>query len=200
MIATDCLPWKGLAEFVTVGSRGPAGIRNGRSRGNHGRSLSRFSVLVGSAITAGFLLAGCATQVPGAAVIAAPAAVAPAVTPPAGDFLAGLEQAVANELNAINSTQTDDTTPAVLIELNALNSMSSLLQAETFSSSDHHRRQSDCQARARHERTHGRREGCRLPQRRRDQRIGPLQSVACADRPGERTAPVTGSRRRVRRR
>ena len=67
-------------------------------------------------------------------MIAQPPAAAPGVTPPAGDFLAGLEQAVANELSAINATQTDNTPPEALIELNALNSESSLLQAETFAS------------------------------------------------------------------
>jgi hypothetical protein len=102
--------------------------------GHMGRSLSRFSVLVGSAVVVGALLAGCAASVPGPAVIAKPPAAAPGVTPPAGDFLAGLEQAVANELSAINATQTDNTPPEALIELNALNSESSLLQAETFGS------------------------------------------------------------------
>lgn len=101
--------------------------------GHMGRSLSRFSILVGSAAVVA-LLAGCATTVPGPAVIARPPAAAPGVTPPAGDFLAGLEQAVANELSAINATQTDNTPPEALIELNALNSESSLLQAETFAS------------------------------------------------------------------
>ena len=102
--------------------------------GHMDRSLSRFSVLAGSAVAVGALLAGCAANVPGPAVIAAPAAAIAGATPPAGDFLAGLEQAVANELNAINSTQTDNAPPEVLIELNALNSESSLLQAETYNS------------------------------------------------------------------
>jgi hypothetical protein len=102
--------------------------------GHMDRSLSRFSVLVGSAVVVGALLAGCAANVPGPGVIAVPAANAPVVSPPAGDFLAGLEQAVSNELNAINSTQSDNEPPAVLIELNALGSESSLLQAETFTS------------------------------------------------------------------
>jgi|HubBroStandDraft_6_1064221.scaffolds.fasta_scaffold00103_40 hypothetical protein len=98
------------------------------------RSLSRFSVLVGSAFAVGALLVGCAADVPGPAVIGVPPA-APQTAPPASaDFLAGLEQAVANELNAINSTQTDNEPPDVLIELNALNSQSTLIQAETFGS------------------------------------------------------------------
>jgi hypothetical protein len=99
--------------------------------GHMQRSLSRFMGLAG-AIAVGSLLAGCAAAVPGPAVIVAPPAAAAAAASPSGDFLAGLEQAVANELSAINSTQTDNEPPSVLIELNALSSESSLLQAETF--------------------------------------------------------------------
>jgi hypothetical protein len=94
--------------------------------------LSRFSVLVGSAIAAGSLLAGCAANVPGPAVIAQPAAEAAAAPQPSGDILAGLEQAVASELSAINTSQTDNEPPEVLIELNALTSESALIQAENF--------------------------------------------------------------------
>ncbi len=99
--------------------------------GNMQRSLSRFSGLAG-AIAVGSLLAGCAAAVPGPAVIVAPPAAIAAAPAPSGDFLAGLEQAVANELSAINSTQTDNEPPSVLIELNALTTESALLQAETF--------------------------------------------------------------------
>jgi hypothetical protein len=102
--------------------------------GNMDRSLSRFSVLVGSAIAVGSLLAGCAADTPGPAVIAAPPAAAAPAAPGASDFLAGLEQAVANELNAINSTQTDNEPPQVLVELNALNNQGTLVQAEAFAS------------------------------------------------------------------
>ena len=98
------------------------------------RSLSRFSVLVGSAVAVGALLAGCASQVPGPAVIGVPPSAQTAGAAASGDFLTGLEQAVANELNSINSTQTDNEPPAVLIELNALNNVGSLIQAETFGS------------------------------------------------------------------
>jgi len=98
------------------------------------RSLSRFSLLVGSAIAVGSLLAGCAADTPGPAVIAVPAAAAGAPAPVANDFLAGLEQAVANELSAIDSTQSDNEPPQVLVELNALNSEGALVQAETFGS------------------------------------------------------------------
>ena len=102
--------------------------------GNMGRSLSRFSILVGSAVAVGSLIAGCASNVPGAPVIGVPAAAQPAAASPSGDLLAGLEQAVANELTAIDTTQTDNEPPGVLIELNALTSESALLQAETFTS------------------------------------------------------------------
>ncbi len=97
-----------------------------------GRSLSRFTLLIGSAIAGGSLLAGCASEAPGAAVIGVPAAAVAAQSAPAGDFLAGLEQAVASELSAINSTETDNEPPEVLVELDALSSESSLIEAENF--------------------------------------------------------------------
>jgi hypothetical protein len=102
--------------------------------GNMGRSLSRFSMLVGSAVAVGSLIAGCASNVPGAPVIGVPAVAQPVISPPSGDVLAGLEQAVASELSAIDTTQTDNEPPGVLIELNALTSESALLQFETFTS------------------------------------------------------------------
>lgn len=100
--------------------------------GHMGRSLSRFSVLAGSAVAVGCLIAGCAANVPGPAVIVAPAAAASVAAAPSGNFLAGLEQAVANELSAINTTQSDNEPPQVLVELNALSSEGSLIQAENF--------------------------------------------------------------------
>jgi hypothetical protein len=98
-----------------------------------GRSVSRFSLFIGSAIAGGSLLAACASEVPGPAVIGAPAAVA-AVAPAStsNDFLAGLEQAVSSELSAINSTESDNEPPEVLVELNALNNEGSLIAAENF--------------------------------------------------------------------
>ena len=136
MIAIGLTAWKGLAEVVTFRvTRSKQGVRMGGVHGgNMGRSVSRFSMLIGSAVAVGSLIAGCASNAPGGAVIGVPAA-APSVAPqPTGNFLAGLEQAVANELSAINSTQTDNEPPQVLIELNALTSESALLQSETFSS------------------------------------------------------------------
>ncbi len=49
-----------------------------------------------------------------------------------GNALAGLEQAITNELNAVAATQSGDQAPLALIELNALNSPSSLIKAENF--------------------------------------------------------------------
>jgi hypothetical protein len=98
-----------------------------------GRPLSRFTLLIGSAMAGGALLAGCASDVPGPAVIVAPAAVAAAApVATSNDFLAGLEQAVASELSAINSTASDNEPPEVLVELNALNNEGSLIAAENF--------------------------------------------------------------------
>lgn len=97
-----------------------------------GRSLSRFSLLIGSAIAGGSLLAACASEVPGPAVIVAPASAATSAAQPVGNFLASLEQAVSSELNAINSTQSDNEPPEVLVELQALSSDLSLIEAENF--------------------------------------------------------------------
>ncbi len=103
--------------------------------GHMHRSLSRLSLLAGAAVTVGALLAGCASAVPGPAVIVAPLAAAAAPTPPAQDFLAGLQSAIAGELNAVNATtQSDSQSPLVLIELNALNNPRSATTAETFQS------------------------------------------------------------------
>jgi hypothetical protein len=99
-----------------------------------GRSLTRFTLLIGSAIAGGSLLAGCATEIPGPAVIGAPAAVATSASQPVGNFLTSLEQAVSSELSAINSTQSDTEPPQVLVELEALSSNSSLTEAENFGS------------------------------------------------------------------
>lgn len=96
------------------------------------RSFSRFAALIGGAATVG-LLAGCSSTAPGGAVLGAPRPVtsAPADTS-AGNALIGLEQAIDNELNAVNATQSANQVPMVLIELQALDSPSSLIKAENF--------------------------------------------------------------------
>jgi len=98
------------------------------------RSLSRVATLIVGVVATCALLAGCASTGPGAAVIGTPVKATPAGTPPSGDFLAGVQEAIANELNAVNTTQTDNETGGVLIELNALNSVPSLIRAEQFTS------------------------------------------------------------------
>ena len=72
--------------------------------GYMGRSLSRFSLLIGSAIAGGSLLAACASEVPGPRSSERPPRWLSRPAPRTDDFLAGLEQAVASELSAINST------------------------------------------------------------------------------------------------
>jgi hypothetical protein len=99
------------------------------------RSLWRLSLLVGGAVTVGALLAGCASAGPGPAVIVAPLAAAAAPTPPAQDFLAGLQSAIAGELNAVNApTQSDSQSPLVLVELNSLTNARSANSFEIFQS------------------------------------------------------------------
>ena len=58
----------------------------------------------------------------------------PAGTPPSGNFLAGLQAAITNELNLVNSTQTDSESPGVLIELEALQSVPNIIRADQFAS------------------------------------------------------------------
>jgi hypothetical protein len=49
-----------------------------------------------------------------------------------GDALAGLEQAITNELNAVATTQSGTQTPLALIELEALNNPAALTRADNF--------------------------------------------------------------------
>jgi hypothetical protein len=103
--------------------------------GAHGgfmdRSASRFATFAGAAVIGGMLLAGCGST-PGGAVLGVshPATSAPA--PASGNALAGLEKAITAELDAVNDTLTDSEPSPILIELNALNSPSSLVRAENF--------------------------------------------------------------------
>jgi hypothetical protein len=100
--------------------------------GDMDRSYSRLATLIGGAATVGLLLAGCASTAPGGAVLGVPRTETSAPAQTSGDVLAGLEQAITNELNAVNATQSADQAPEALIELNALNSPSSLIKAENF--------------------------------------------------------------------
>jgi hypothetical protein len=99
------------------------------------RSLSRFSVVAVGALAAVSLLAGCASSgVPGPAVIVPPHVNGASAPAPAQDVLAGLQQEISNELNAVNLTQSDSAPPTILVELEALNSPSSVIKAEAFKS------------------------------------------------------------------
>jgi hypothetical protein len=96
------------------------------------RSYTRFATLIGGAATVGLLLAGCTSTAPGSAVLGVPRTETSAPAQSSGDALAGLERAITNELNAVNATQSGNQAPLALIELNALNSPSSLIKAENF--------------------------------------------------------------------
>ncbi len=96
------------------------------------RSSSRLVTLIGGAATVGLLLAGCASTAPGSAVLGVPRSATSAPAQSSANALAGLEEAITNELDAVNSTQSGTQAPLALIELNALNSPSSLIKAENF--------------------------------------------------------------------
>jgi hypothetical protein len=96
------------------------------------RSLSRLATLIGS-VSAALLVAGCASTAPGGAVLGVPRPAAAAAPQASGDFLAGLQRAISNELSAVNaiSSATGPSQPLVLLE--ALNNPASLARAENFS-------------------------------------------------------------------
>jgi hypothetical protein len=98
------------------------------------RSFSRLATLIGGASAVALLAAGCASTAPGGADIGVPRPATSAQPQSSGDVVAGLELAISNELNAVNSTQNAGESPQVQILINALNSPSSLQRAETFSS------------------------------------------------------------------
>jgi hypothetical protein len=96
------------------------------------RSLSRLVKLIGGASVAGLLIAGCASNAPGAPVLGVPPPATSATPQASGDVLAGLELAIANELNAVNSTPTGTGASVTLLELTALNNPSSFARAENL--------------------------------------------------------------------
>jgi hypothetical protein len=98
------------------------------------RSFSRLATLIGGASAVALLAAGCASTAPGGADIGIPRPATSAQPQASGDALAGLELAITNELNALNSTQNAGESPQALLLLQALNSPSSLQRAETFQS------------------------------------------------------------------
>jgi hypothetical protein len=98
------------------------------------RSLSHFARLIFGASAVGLLIAGCASNAPGAPVLGVARPVTSAAPQVSGDVLAGLQLAIENELNAVNSTPSAGEAPQAYILLTALNSPSSLQRAETFRS------------------------------------------------------------------
>jgi hypothetical protein len=96
------------------------------------RSLSRIARLIGGAFAVVLLIAGCASNAPGAAVFGVPRPVTSATPQASGDVLAGLQQAIANELNAVNATPTGTGAPLTLLELTALDNPSSFARAENL--------------------------------------------------------------------
>lgn len=97
------------------------------------RSYTRFATLIGGAATVGLLLAGCSSSAPGTAVLGVPRTETSAPADTSADAaLAGLEQAITNELNAVAATQSGTQAPEALIELEALDSPSALTRADNF--------------------------------------------------------------------
>jgi hypothetical protein len=94
------------------------------------RSIARAFPLIASATAVGFLLAGCAVGSAGA-VIGVPGGAAPV---PRGDLSidSAINQAIENELIQANQTQSANEPAISQVELNALNSLRSLVRAEAF--------------------------------------------------------------------
>ena len=96
------------------------------------RSLSRLARLIGGAFAVVVLIAGCASNAPGAAVLGVPPPATSAAPQASGDVVAGLELAIANELNAINAAPNGGGSPEALLELTALENPATLARAENF--------------------------------------------------------------------
>ena len=125
---------EGGRDLAGTGEAVQQGVRMEAHGGSMDRSLSRVATLIVGGVAACALLAGCASTAPGAVVIGTPVKATPAGTPPSGNFLAGLQAAITNELNLVNSTQSDSESPGVLIELQALQSVPNLIRSEQFTS------------------------------------------------------------------
>jgi hypothetical protein len=98
------------------------------------RSLARLARLIGGASVGALLIAGCASNAPGSAVLGVPRPATSPASQVSGNVLAGLQLAIENELNAVNATQSAGEAPQSYLLLTALNSPSSLQRAETFKS------------------------------------------------------------------
>ncbi len=125
---------RGPGSLVGTGEAVQQGVKMDAYGGNMERSLPRVATLIVGVVAACALLGGCASTAPGAVVIGTPIKATPAGTPPSGNFLAGLQAAITNELNLVNSTQSDSESPGVLIELQALQSVPNLIRSEQFTS------------------------------------------------------------------
>jgi hypothetical protein len=97
------------------------------------RPVARFSSLSATAIAVGFLLAGC-SAVAGNAVVGIPASAPPAYTQAGNTIDSAIDQAVQAELAAANAVQSDGAPAGVLVEINALTSVTALIRAEAFTS------------------------------------------------------------------
>lgn len=134
IIVVGLAAWEGIWR----GFGGDTGcvVRQGVTIGAHGgymdRSLSRLARLIGGAFAVVLLIAGCASNAPGAAVLGVPQPATSATPQASGDVVAGLELAIANELNAVNATPNGGGSPELLIELTALDNPGSLARAENF--------------------------------------------------------------------
>lgn len=102
-------------------------------RGNMERPIARLSMLMVGASVTGLLLAGCSPNVNNP-VVGTPPPDGQVNTPPAVSFDSGLDQAVQAELAAVNSIQSDGAPAGVLVEINALSSVTALIRYEAFSS------------------------------------------------------------------
>jgi hypothetical protein len=96
------------------------------------RPVARSSSLIASAVAVAFLLAGC-SAVAGNAVVGIPASAPPSYTQ-AGNttFDSAIDQAVQAELAAANAVQSDGAPAGVLVEINALTSVTALIRSEAF--------------------------------------------------------------------
>jgi hypothetical protein len=93
------------------------------------RPITRASALVASATAVGFLLAGCAGST--GAVIGVPSSATP-VRHGAVSIDNAINQAIENELIQANQTQSVNEPAISQVQLNALNSLRSLVRAEAF--------------------------------------------------------------------
>jgi Asp/Glu/hydantoin racemase len=100
--------------------------------GDMDRSLAQFARPILGASAVALLIAGCASNAPGAAVFGVPPPATSAAPQASGDVLAGLQLAIANELNAVNAAPNGGGSPEVLLELTALDNPASLARAENF--------------------------------------------------------------------